>query len=54
MIPLCFIDPEREHLIEVPLHLAMINYRVEDGIVLVNEDDVDRAKVTLCRFGNFK
>ncbi len=54
MIPLCFIALEDVHLVEVPLEQAMISHLVEDGVVLVEERDRDRATEALLRFGHFR
>jgi len=51
MIALCFVDSENEHLVEVPFYLAMIEYQIEDGVVMVAEEDIERAARTLYRFG---
>lgn len=52
MIALCFVDSENERLVEVPFYLAMIEYQIDNDIVMVAIGDVDRAKTALCRFGH--
>lgn len=52
MIALCSVDPENTHLVEVPFYLAMIEYQIDDGVVMVAEEDAERAVRALYRFGH--
>lgn len=53
MIPICTVDPDEAHLVEVPLEQAMISFQVEDGVVLVEETEIHRAAEALGRHGYF-
>lgn len=53
MVPICTVDPEHEHLIETYFGQAMMNYAIEDGVVKVTGDEVERAKEILAKHGRF-
>lgn len=53
MIPICTIDPEHEHLIETYFDQAVISFRIDDGVVMVDGDEVERAKEILAKHGRF-
>jgi hypothetical protein len=45
------VAPEYEHLIKSVLDQAIIECIIENGIVIVDDEDVSRAKETLLRYG---
>lgn len=51
MIAICRVAPEYEHLIKSVLDQAIIECIIENGIVIVDDEDVSRAKETLLRYG---
>lgn len=56
-VRLCSVDRDQDPLIEVPLQQAQVSFQVEEGegktIVLIAQDDIDRARDALERFGTF-
>ncbi|MFA7120231.1 MAG: hypothetical protein WC277_02010 [Bacilli bacterium] len=54
MIRLCTVALADAHLVEAPLEQAHVGYRVENGVVLVEEQDQDRAVAALRRYGRFE
>ena len=56
-VRLCSVDPDQDHLIEVPLQQALVPFTLDpEGpktVVLIAPDDVDRARKALERFGSF-
>ena len=57
-VKLCSVDPDLDHLIEVPLQQALVPFTLdqegERTVVLVSQDDVDRARAALDKFGTFE
>jgi hypothetical protein len=57
-VRLCTIATDLVHLVDIPLTLAQVDYHVVTGsrgmaIIYVGEDDIDRARLALDKFGRF-
>jgi len=57
-VPLCTVAADLVHLVDVPLEQAQVSYRLVSArgmsIIYVAEDDINRARVALERFGKFE
>lgn len=57
-VPLCTVADDLVHLVDVPLEQAQVGYRLVSAsglsIIYVAEDDIDRARTALERFGKFE
>jgi len=57
-VKLCTVADDLVHLIDIPLEQAQVGYHLVSAkgmsIVYVAEDDIDRARVALERFGTFR
>ena len=57
-VALCTVAADLVHLVDVPLEQAQVSYRLVSArgmsILYVGEDDIDRARVALERFGTFR
>ena len=57
-VRLCTVAAGMDHLVEVPLQQAQVAYTLarsgDRSTALVAEDDVDRARTALEKFGKFR
>lgn len=57
-VKLCTVADDLVHLIDIPLEQAQVRYSLVSArgmsIIYVSEDDIDRARATLERFGSFR
>lgn len=57
-VAFCTIAADQDHLVEVPLQQAQVPFTLdqEEGttVVLVSQDDIDRARAALAKFGTFE
>ena len=57
-VRLCSVDRDQDHLVEVPLQQAQVPFLLdqegEKTIVLIAQDDIDRAREALEKFGKFQ
>lgn len=57
-VPLCTVADDLVHLIDIPLEQAQVGYHLVSArgmsIIYVAEDDVNRARTALERFGTFE